>query len=135
MAFVQQIVQLFKIPVLIQPFYILRCPFQLFLKKQVAVLEGTAEGIVEMAIEAVHFKRFSIYKASYSLRFHNMKTCGVVLVKLLHFCNEIEAIIIVAEILYPAGSASVLHRFQYQVRLNHLLCRFGEESCKNNLVY
>ena len=126
--------QLLEIPVLIHPLHILRRVFQLVLQKRVAVLEGAAKGIVKMAIEAVHFKCLFRIELPDCLRLHDMKTGGVVLIELLHFRNEIEAVIVIGEMLDPAGSAAILHCFQDQVRLDHLFSRFREEAFQDNLV-
>ena len=87
-----------------------------------------------MAIEAVHLIRLLCIELPDSFRLHDMKTGGVVLVKLLHFGYKIKAVIIVAEMLDPSGSAAILHRFQDQVGFDHLFRRFGEEAFQDDLV-
>ena len=87
-----------------------------------------------MAIETVHLKSILRIELPYCLRFHDMKTGGVVLVELLHLCNEIEAVVVIAEMLNPAGSTAIFHCFQDQVGLDHLFCRFGEEAFQDDLM-
>ena len=63
-----------------------------------------------------------------------MEACCILLIKILHLCNIVEAVIIVLEPLNPSGGTAIFRSFQHQLGLYHMICDFREETAQNNLV-
>ena len=126
--------QILEEPVLIQPLNVICRVFQLIFQKHIAVLESAAEGIVEVPIEAIHLIRLLCIELPDCFRFYDMEACCILLIKILHLCNIIKAVIIVLEPLNPSGSAAVFRSFQHQLGLYHMICDFREETAQNDLV-
>ena len=126
--------QLLEEPVLIQSLNVICRVFQLIFQKHIAVLESAAEGIVEVPIEAIHLIRLLRIELPDCFRFYDMEACCILLIKALHLCNVVEAVIIVVEALNPSRGTAVFSRFQHQLGLYHMICDFREETAQNNLV-
>ena len=126
--------QLLEEPILIQSLNVICRVFQLVFQKHIAVLECAAVGIVEVAIETVHLIRLFCVEFPDCFRFYDMEARRILLIKALHLCNVVEAVIIVVEPLNPSGGAAVLRRFQHQLGLYHMICDFGEEAAQDDLM-
>lgn len=63
-----------------------------------------------------------------------METGSILLIELLHLCDVVKAVIVVTEMLVPAGCASVFGCSEHEIGLDHMISHFGEKSFQDALV-
>ena len=109
-----------KEPVLVERFHILGYVLQFVLHHGVTVLQGISKVEMELTVITVHLVTLLGIEFPDFLRLHNVEPTRMILIKILHPCHMVEALIIIGKQLIPAGGAAVLHCFQHQVSFHHL---------------
>ena len=87
-----------------------------------------------MAVEAIHLISLFGIEFPNGLRLNNMESGSIILIELLHLGNIVEAVIVIPELLDPAGSTAIFSRLEHEIGLDHVICCFGEEAFQNSFV-